>query len=90
MQYKFNCNWLPEVTVLTCSIPWENPYNGAEDAERAAVERCTGPPSSSINAFVHCLLNHLINVLKTFNSSGLTQSCHFVPVKDSTVETSHL
>lgn len=87
MQYK--CTWLPKVTVMPCSIPWENPYDSAEDVERAVMERCTGPPSSSINAFVHCLLNHLINVLKTSDSSGLTQSWHYVPVKDSTVETSH-
>lgn len=66
MQYK--CTWLPKVTVMPCSIPWENPYDSA------VMERCTGPPSSFINAFVHCLLNHLINVLKTSDSSGLTQS----------------
>lgn len=29
MQYK--CNWFPKVILLAGSIPWENPYDSADD-----------------------------------------------------------
>jgi len=83
-------NWLRKAAVLTCNIPWENPYDSADDVERVMMERRTRLPTSSVNAFVPCLLNHLVNILKASNSSGLTQSCHYVSVKASTVEISYL
>lgn len=52
IKMKTKRNWVPKVTGLTCTIPWENAYNDAEDVGRAVKESCTGPSSSSINAFV--------------------------------------
>lgn len=49
IKMETKCNWVPKATR---TVPWENPYNDAEDVGRAVKESCTGPRSSSLNAFV--------------------------------------